>query len=118
MVQEENSKFTGGFVEQNNDYIWIQQCFQDPNAPNHVFSPFDDERKDNEPLYDDYTSQSENGEEGYNVLDTFECKVNCQNTTFLENMSPIFSGSQMQSLVDSQGRIHIKIEELQIDESP
>ena len=48
-----------------------------------------DEIKDNELLYDDYTSQSENDEEGYDVLDTFESEVNCQNVAFLENIHPI-----------------------------
>ena len=46
-----------GFLELNDDYIWLQQYFQDPNAGNQVFSPLDDERKDNEPLDDDYISQ-------------------------------------------------------------
>ena len=61
-----------GFVELNDDYIWLQKYLQDPNAENQVFSPSDDERKDKEPLDDDYISQSENVEEGYDVLDAFE----------------------------------------------
>jgi hypothetical protein len=55
------------FLEQNDDILYQQQYFQDPNAGNHDFSPLNDERKDNKPLYDDYTSQSENDEEGYDV---------------------------------------------------
>ena len=78
----------------------------------------DDEKKDNEPHYDDYISQSENDEEGYDVLDTFESEVNCQNVAFFENMNPIFSGSQRQILVDSQEEINIWLEDLKIHESP
>ena len=63
-----------GFVEQNNDYMWLQQCFQDPDAANQVFSLLNDERKDTKPLYDDYISQSKNDEEGYDVLDTLKVK--------------------------------------------
>ena len=48
-----------------------------------------DERKDNKPLYDDYNKQLENNEEAYDVLDTFEREVNCQNVAFLESIHPI-----------------------------
>ena len=41
------------------------------------FLEHNDERQDNKPLYDDYTSQLENDEEGYDILDTFESEVNC-----------------------------------------
>ena len=46
-------------MEQNDDILYQQQYFQDPNAGNYDFSPLNDERKDNKPLYDDYTSQLE-----------------------------------------------------------
>lgn len=79
---------------------------------------FDDESKDNEPVYDDYTSQSENGEEGYVVLDTFECEVNCYNAAFLENTNQIISGGQEKILVDSQEGINTQVKEFPIDECP
>ena len=72
-----------GFMELNDDYMWLQQYFQEPNARNQVFSPLDDERKYNEPLYNDYNPQSQNDEEGDDVLDTFESEVNCKNVSFL-----------------------------------
>jgi hypothetical protein len=34
-----------GFLELNEDYIWLQRCFQDSNTENQLFSPWDDERK-------------------------------------------------------------------------
>ena len=74
------------FFKQNDDVLYQQQYFQNPNARNQFFSPLNDERKDNEPLYDDYTSQSKNDEEGYDVLDTFESEVKFQNVAFLESM--------------------------------
>jgi hypothetical protein len=74
------------FLEQNDDILYQRQYFQDPNARNQVFSHLNDERQDNEPLYDDYTLQSENDEEAYDVLDTFESEVSCQTVTFLESM--------------------------------
>ena len=83
-----------GFVELNDDYMWLQQYFQDPNVENQVLSPLDDERKDNEPLDHDYISQSKNGEEGYDVLNTSESEVNCHNATFLENINPTLSCNQ------------------------
>jgi hypothetical protein len=60
-VTNQAHKFEGmenhiGFLELNDDYMWLHKCFQDPNAGNQVVSPLDDERKDNEPVYDDYTS--------------------------------------------------------------
>jgi hypothetical protein len=94
-VTNQAQKFEGmenhiGFLELNDDCMFLQKCFQDPNTKNQVFSFLDDESKYNKPFYDDYTSQSKNGEEGYVVLDTFECEVNCQNATFLKNTNPIF----------------------------
>jgi hypothetical protein len=68
-VTNQAQKFEGmenhiGFLELDDDYMWLHKCFQDTNADIQVFSPLDDERKDNEPVYDDYTSQSKNGAEG------------------------------------------------------
>ena len=74
-----------GFMELNDDYIWLQQYFHDRNDENQVFSPLDNGRKVNAPLYDDYISQLENDEKGYDVLYTFEGEVNCKNVAFCQN---------------------------------
>jgi len=36
------------FLELNDDYVWLQQCFQDAHVKNQAFFPLDDNRKDNE----------------------------------------------------------------------
>jgi hypothetical protein len=125
------------FLEMNEDYIWLQRCFQDSNTENQLFSPWDDERKvkyghsnlvsnfsfseifeetgdnqsseslslktlDNELVYDEYTSQSENAEEECNVLGTYECEVTCHSPLSFENMNSEFPGIQDQILVEQE----------------
>ena len=107
------------FLEQNDDILYQQQYFQDPNARNHDFSPLNDERQDNKPLYDDYTSQSKNDEESYDVLDTFESEVNCQNVAFLESIHPILDmdDKDHKQVVVSSFLSDLKIEDIAQEQS-
>ena len=71
------------FLELKDDYVQPQQCFQDPHVENQAFPLLDDKRKDNEPVYDEYTSQSESGEGEFNVLETCGSEKICQDHNFV-----------------------------------
>jgi len=71
---------------------------------------------DHEPIYDEYTLELENVEEGYSVLDTCECEFNGLNDMFSENKNPISSDSQEQFSVDFQ--VGLKVKEVLINEGP
>jgi hypothetical protein len=99
MVQEENNEIDKGnslalcfssfkFLEESFKIINKAQEFE--LMENHIeFLEENDEKQDSKPLYDDYTSQSKNDEEGYDVLDIFESEQNSKNVTFLEKIHHI-----------------------------